>query len=125
MQFSVSGGDLCFEIPDEWWHFAEMQRFSAQMDYFPHQPTDKATIQIIEIDKVQPPRRSSGVVEFKRYKLMPVLFAFASPECALPPIEVVVASPNLPYAFKVKNGFHRFYASCAAGYRYLPVVQVG
>jgi hypothetical protein len=32
--------------------------------------------------------RNSGVLPFKKYKMVPILFAFCSPECALPPIEV-------------------------------------
>jgi hypothetical protein len=112
-----------FEILDDWWHFAEMERFTVSPGgYYPYAiPKDEEVI-VAAIDEVEPPRRNFGVVLLKKYKLMPVLFAFNSPECALPPVEVHKAPLGSSYKFTVHNGFHRFYGSVAAGYTHLPMV---
>jgi ParB-like chromosome segregation protein Spo0J len=49
------------------------------------------------------------------------LLAFVSPECALPPVEVIRAFSGR-YDLKIINGYHRYYASVAVGYTKLPVV---
>lgn len=54
-----------------------------------------------------------------KYKLVPVLMAFQSPECYLPPVELEALAGE-PYRFRVLNGFHRFYASVVVGYASLP-----
>jgi len=40
------------------------------------------------------------------------------PVVALPPAD----DPAAPFAYRVCDGFHRFYASVAAGFEMLPVV---
>jgi hypothetical protein len=112
-----------FELPDDWWHFSEMERFTiGPGGYYPYSRRTDEEVLIVSIAEVEPPRRSSGVTLFKKYKLVPVLFAFNSPECALPPIEVHESRTGGTYKFTVHNGFHRFYGSVAAGYTNLPVV---
>jgi hypothetical protein len=109
-----------FEIPDEWWVFAEMDKFTPDGGgYYPASPN--SDWEPVSIDQLEPPKRNGGIQSFRKYKLMPVLFAFQSPECALPPVEVCEASDG-PYRFKVRNGYHRYYASSAVGYRKLPVI---
>jgi hypothetical protein len=65
--------------------------------------------------------RNSGVPPFKKYKMVPILFALSSPECALPPVEVDALAPAA-HRFRLHNGYHRYYASVAVGYPSLPVV---
>ncbi|MET4214486.1 hypothetical protein ABIB95_009345 [Bradyrhizobium sp. LA2.1] len=76
---------------------------------------------VVPLAHVEPPQRNPGVPMLKKLKLVPVLFAFLSPECALPPVEVYRATSG-PYRFTLHNGFHRFYGSVAAGYTHLPVL---
>jgi len=108
-----------FEIPDEWWTFAEMAGFTPGGGgyYLTQANTDW---EVVPIGEVEPPMREIGVPPFKKYKMVPVLFAFQSPECALPPVEVYAALEG-PYRFKVRNGYHRYYASIAVGFSKLPV----
>jgi hypothetical protein len=108
-----------FEIPDEWWSFAEMGGFAPSGGGY-YAPPPTSDFEVVAVEAVEPPMRNGGVPPFKKYKLVPVLFAFRSPECALPPIEVFSASEG-PYRFKVRNGYHRYYASIAAGFTKLPV----
>lgn len=54
--------------------------------------------------------------------MVPIVFAFISPECALPPVEVGALTESAACRFKVRNGYLRYYASIAVGYPLLPVV---
>jgi len=110
-----------FSIPDDWWAFADMLVFTAESHYYPYAPLDNENVEVVEISQVEPPARSLGIVPFKKYKLLPVLFAFQSPECALPPVAVSRLN-STAHQFRVRNGFHRYFASVAVGYKFLPVV---
>ena len=107
------------EIPDEWWAFCEMDRFVRVSEYFPYIRSKSPTI--LSIRDIEPPSRDFGIAMFKKYKLVPVLLAFHSPECALPPVSVDVYTGKGPYKYSLKNGLHRFYASVAVGFSSIPV----
>lgn len=123
MRFGTRGG-VPFEIPDDWWSFAEMGSFSAKGGgFYPYRECgDAQNIDVVLLSDIEPPTRSSGVPPFKKYKMVPVLLGFLSPECALPPVEVNALPPSERYRFRVRNGYHRYYASVAVGYTKLPVV---
>jgi hypothetical protein len=122
MRFSTPT-NIPFEIPDDWWTFTEMDKFVRTTDYYLY-PPEHSGIQIKSLAEIEPPTRSAGIPPFRKYKLIPLLLAFQSPaECVLPPIQVLgMDSP--PCRFKVYNGFHRYYASVAAGYTHIPVVVI-
>jgi|tagenome__1003787_1003787.scaffolds.fasta_scaffold20963876_4 hypothetical protein len=124
MEFKTPDGIVSFEIPDQWWSFAEMSSFSPTGGgFFPYQPdTNGRDIVVVPLTDIKPPLRAANVPSFKKYKLVPILFAFLSPECALPPVEVNSVNPATKYRFQVYNGYHRYYASLAAGFTKLPVV---
>jgi hypothetical protein len=121
MQFKTPSGML-FNIPDEWWACADMDRFSMNGSQFYHVRSDRKIIQIVPLSEIEPPTRNADVPPFKKYKLIPVLFGFQSPESPLPPVEVLLKVPPDQYRFRVYNGYHRYYASVAVGYVSLPVV---
>jgi hypothetical protein len=122
VRFELPSDAGSFEIPDDWWRFAEMERFRPSPGgYYPYQVRGENDVDLVPIAHVEPPRRNPGVAMLKKFKMMPVLFAFQSPECALPAVEVYPATSSI-YRFTVHNGFHRFYGSVAAGYNYLPVL---
>ena len=121
MRFKTANG-IPFEIQDDWWVFAEMDGFTRNGGaFYPYAPGSEE-VQIVPLVDIEPPTRALGVPPFKKYKLVPLLLAFSSPECALPPVEVCSVAPSGPYRFKVFNGYHRYYASIAVGYTALPVV---
>lgn len=120
MKFQTPAPGIQFEIPDDWWLFAEMDRFVPGGGGF--YPPNSATCEVISLNDIEPPHRNPGVALFKKYKMVPVLFAFASPECALPPITLHPLVRPDRYRFKVHNGFHRFYASIAVGYTSIPAM---
>jgi hypothetical protein len=124
MRFENSVAGVPFEIPDDWWSFAEMDSFSPRGGgFYPYRQSEvTGDIHVVPLADIEPPMRNSGVPPFKKYKMLPVLLAFLSPECALPPVEVQRSAPSERYRFKVHNGYHRYYASAAVGYTRLPIV---
>jgi hypothetical protein len=123
MWFETPDTGVRFEIPDDWWAFAEMDSFSLnEGGFYPYSFERAHEIEVVSLSDIQPPMRGAHTPPFKKYKLVPILFAFASPECVLPPVEVVALAPPGRYRFKVLNGYHRYYASVAVGYNKLPIV---
>ena len=117
MLFVVPGFGNAFEIPDAWWEFCDMSSFKRGSDYYPYDP-GATSVEVLDLRQVSPPQRDPGLAPFRKYKMVPVLLAFTSPECALPPIRVVKTASG----YAVRNGFHRFYASVAVGYKSVPTV---
>jgi hypothetical protein len=86
MMFQTPGNNT-FEIPDEWWNFAEMSNWSR--GEYPHYPPQRdQSFHRIPVRLIEPPVRDPGVDLFRKYKMVPILFALRSPECSLPPIRV-------------------------------------
>jgi hypothetical protein len=123
MHFLTPRGDIKFFIPDDWWEFSEVANgdFSAGGGYYP--PAVSNFI-LAELKDIAPPERVTEGLSFRKYKLIPVLFALAvaSPECTLPLVEVSDMDVGAPYKYRVVNGYHRYYASVAVGYSKLPIV---
>jgi hypothetical protein len=122
MRFETPAGQVAFEIADDWWFYAEMDNFSAKRGRYYAYPPHAQGVDVVPLSDVEPPMRNSGVPPFKKYKMVPILFALSSPECALPPVEVGALAVRAAHRFKVHNGYHRYYASVAVGYPLLPVV---
>ena len=123
MHFQTPKGEIAFDIPDEWWHFAEMDAFTLRGRFYPYRASaSHQEIAAVPIAEIEPPARNSGVPPFKKYKMVPVLFGFCSPECALPPVQIEPLAGSDMYRFKVRDGYHRYYASVAVGYPLLPVI---
>lgn len=121
MRFSTPRKDFEFDIPDEWWSFAEMEKaISNPGAYYPYSPASD-DIQVISLYDIEPPQRSKGVPPFKKYKLVPVLLAFQSPECALPPLEIAMLQGSI-YQYLLTNGYHRYYSSIAVGFTHAPAI---
>lgn len=124
MTFTIPGGGRAFEIPDDWWLFADMEQFRPNSAGYYLYNSKCGPVEVVSLESVEPPCRDPGIEELKKYKLVPVLLAFQSPECALPPVQVKRVTPPSKYQYRVHNGFHRFYASVAAGYSKLPVMVI-
>lgn len=122
MDFFVPESDTRFGIADDWWHFCDMETWSPRSPYFPYDPEITGSVTIVALSEIEPPKRAKGVPMFRKYKLVPVLLAFQSPECALPPVELLQLDDRGPKRYALQNGFHRFYASVAAGYSKIPAV---
>ena len=99
--------------------FCDVANWTRGSAYYPY-PSGLA-VEIVALTDIEPPRRDAGLAPFKKYKMCPVLFAFQSPECALPPVIVEALSAGKAFRYRLVNGFHRFYASVHEGYTHIPV----
>lgn len=121
MKKLIPGTDIEFEIPQDWWLLCDMNTWNVEdYKYYPHNGSLRET-KFADIAHIEPPTRNNGIALFTKYKLVPILLAFTSPDCALPPVEVRAYSSG-PYKYTVVDGYHRYYASLAVGYPMLPVV---
>lgn len=75
---------------------------------------------IIPVSEVQPPARNEGIRWFDEDRMLRVLKGICSDD-VLPPIEVDEPQGHSSHRYRLRDGFHRFYASIAAGFSCLPV----
>jgi hypothetical protein len=122
MRFLTPRGETPFSIPDEWWEFVVMNDLPFNHPHFYLYDGEKfPDAEIIRLWDIEPPRKTPDVQEFLKYKLVPVLLAFFSPEYSLGPVEVT-RQPKSPYKYRLTRGFHRYYASVAIGYSMIPAI---
>jgi hypothetical protein len=116
-----------FDIPDEWWSAAGMERFERRSAaYRAGDPellsASEWPTELVPLKLIEPPRRAPGVALFGRERMISVLAGFVADD-RLPPIEVnTVEGGRSPY--RVYHGYHRYYASWAAGFDLVPVVVI-
>lgn len=121
MKFKTPRLDIDFEINDTWLSFcATEESVSDKNTYYPYTPAAE-NVEVVELSKIKPPSRDKGIEPFRKCKLVPILLAFQSPECALPPIEVENLG-DTEYLYSVINGYHRYYASVYVEYDDIPVI---
>ena len=121
MLFSTPSGERSFEIPDEWWIFAELdQRLASGRRSYAYR-NDLHGISLVSIADILPPTRGKTPALLSKHRLVPILLAFANPEVVLPPVRTDVMSAG-PYRLSVVDGVHRYYASVAAGFSLIPVM---
>jgi hypothetical protein len=115
-----------FEIPDAWLAEAGMDGFTRSASAY----RSTAVAVLVPLREIEPPYRVPELDwrDFDRSRLISVLKGIATgaeiapvPLLQLPPGDF----PAAPYRYRVRNGFHRFYASIAAGFEQLPAVIAG
>jgi hypothetical protein len=121
MKFRIPASTEDFEIDDTWWEFCEMPAWRRPSEHYPPCAT-LDNVCVLRMDAIDPPRRAADVALLRKEKLVPILLAFRSPECALPPIEVEPIDTIGPERYRVINGCHRYYGSVAVGYPRIPAV---
>ncbi len=114
-----------FEIPDEWWAKARMAGFVPLGKTY----HSTATAVAVPLHEVEPPfRLPEGVLDwngFDRSRLISVLNGFVAAQEIAPVSLLFLPSgdfPPAPFRYRVRDGFHRFYASVAAGFECLPAL---
>jgi hypothetical protein len=125
MRFSFPLLPAEFELPDSWWADAGMAAFCLGAPSYRSSPDALA----VPLREVEPPSRNPEVMcdwrGFDRARMIRVLGGMAT-GAEMPPVSVVALppadDPAAPFAWRVCDGFHRFYASVAAGFEMLPVV---
>jgi hypothetical protein len=106
-------------IPSEWIAAAGLKDFKSAASAFrcdlPHQ--------LMAISAIGLPMRAEGVTldanGFNRERMLKILSGIRAND-PLPPIDVEIADPGQrPY--RLRGGFHRFYASMTCGFTHIPV----
>jgi hypothetical protein len=120
-KFIVPGSSVEFEIPDDWWQFCDMEGLRPATTFYLCSQRDPG-VQTVPIAEAKPPVRDAGVIGFHKNRMAPILLAFTSDRCAVPAVPVRELAAGEPYRYAVLDGYHRYYASIAAGYTRLPVL---
>lgn len=126
MRFSFPCYPAEFEIPDDWWAEAGMPGFRpTSASYF---PSDRAA-QIIRLREIEPPFRfpehPKDFGGFDRRRLVRILSGFIAGAAIDPVPLLTLPAPEFqpaPFRYRPRDGFHRFYASVAAGFGSLPEI---
>jgi hypothetical protein len=132
MRFNMPHHPLDFEIPDAWWEKAGMNNFQRTGSHYrTRELGDK--LKLIPLTALEPPIRLTTHTKdwrgFDKARLISVLSGFVGNH-QIEPVEVtslgdaILADTytNRRYDYAIKNGYHRYYASIAAGYDCLPVI---
>jgi hypothetical protein len=121
MRYPMPNYPCEFEIPDDWLTEAGIEGFTRTAPAYRSTPAAVA----VPLREIEPPYRvpEKDWRGFDRGRLVSVLVGIATgaeiepvPLLKLPPSDF----PAAPYRYRVRNGFHRFYASIAAGFECLP-----
>ena len=113
-----------FEIPDDWWLAARMQEFVAC------RPAYRSTFgaRLVPLREIEPPQvdfaQPRDWCGFDRARMLRILEGFqtGAEMRPVPLLELPFADvpSNKGYAYRPLDGYHRFYASIAAGFEFLP-----
>jgi hypothetical protein len=123
MRYPMPNFPCEFEIPDCWLAEAGMKGFTPSAPSFRSSP-DAVLVPLIEI--VPPPRSTTTPKDcrgFDRSRLVRILRGFVNgDEIEAVPLFVIPEVDYAPYRYRyrTRDGHHRFYASVAAGFEYLP-----
>jgi hypothetical protein len=123
MRFAFPRHPAEFEIPDEWWSEAGMPGFRPLGSAY-----NSADGELVQLNDIEPPyrlkRASLTAHGFNRERVVSILKGFQA-GALLPPIDLLRIPPTHdisgdPFTFRVIDGFHRFYASIAVGFVFVP-----
>lgn len=120
MHYRVPHEGIEFEIPDSWWVSAEAVGFSPSTVAYVASSCEEWPTTLVSIMDVEAPRRNVGIVGLNEDRTVSLLKAFRD-SIPLPPLEVYEPSEPKRVRYRVQHGFHRYYASIAAGFSMLPV----
>ena len=123
MRFQMPTYPCEFEIPDDWLADVSLPVFRG--GHAAYQPAGAAVL--IPLADIEPPYRVHAHPKdwrgFDRERFLAVLRRMVSgdeidpvPVLELPAEEI----PTPPYRYRIRNGFHRYYASIVAGFGSLP-----
>lgn len=119
MYFTVEGQGIDFEIPDDWWTEAGMSGFAPRSETYDAEDPVRGLAATVAVGEVTAPQRNPGIRWFDHGRMVSILRRLVSGD-RIPRIPVYEASQD-GRRYRPCDGFHRFYASIAAGFTHLPV----
>lgn len=123
MRFPMPNYPCEFEIPDEWWAEAGMVGFAPKNSAYRW----SIAAELVPLQTILPPPRHPTAPKdrhgFERARLVSLLKGIAT-GAEIEPVPLLEFPQHdvwpMPYQYRVRDGFHRFYASIAAGFECLP-----
>lgn len=126
MRYPMPNYPCEFEIPDAWLTEASIDGFTRTAPAY----RSTAAAVAVPLREIEPPYRTPSTTKdwrgFDRSRFMSVLNGIAAgaeiepvPLLELPAGDFV---NRAPYRYRVRDGYHRFYASIAVGFECLPAV---
>jgi hypothetical protein len=115
-----------FPLLAAWWVEAGMNDFQRETEAYAH--SVYPAVQLIALTDIEPPLLGPGRARltdsgFDYDRMMLILRGIASKRI-IPPVQMTDQQQQGEYRYKVYDGWHRFYASVAAGFPCLPTVTV-
>src|SRR5688572_8418510 len=110
MRFPLPHNTQDFEIPDAWWSEAGMSSFTPTAATYRASSDPQWPTMAVHILQVAPPNRAPGVPSFAKERMVDVLRAIRE-SSPMPPIEVDEPEWDSIFRYRVRDGYHRFYAS--------------
>lgn len=128
MRFAMPNHPFDFEIPDDW--LVGLDLGIVRVEGSAYRAGGEATP--VPLHVIEPPRRNPWVPldwrGFSRERFLAVLVRMLNDQ-ELDPVPTfsipLPERPPYPYAYRVTDGYHRFFASLAAGYTQLPCRILG
>lgn len=121
MKFIVAATGAEFEIPDEWWEEAGMTGCAAGAAAYAHKADPSEPIRLVSLCRIEPPLRDPRVAGLRRERTLGILRGFVACDAIdAVPIDVPPGHRALPH--RVRDGYHRYYCSIAAGFTHLPCI---
>lgn len=120
MKFILPHQPIKFEIPDQWWAAAGMNGWEFYASSYVATSDPQYPTAVVPLSEVAAPVRNMNVAWFKEQRIVDILRGFRVGD-KLPPIEVDEPPTNTGFRYRVRDGFHRYYASAAVGFIQLPV----
>jgi ParB-like chromosome segregation protein Spo0J len=128
MRYPMPNYPCEFEIPDDWLTEADMVGFTRAAAAY----RSTAAAVAVPLRDIEPPYRTPWTPKdwrgFDHDRLVRVLSWIAT-DAQIEPVPMVTLPRSdflaAPYRYRICDGYHRFYASIAAGFEQLPAVIVG
>jgi hypothetical protein len=125
MRYPMPNYPCDFEIPEAWLAEAGMDGFTKSASAY----RSSAAAVLVPLQTIVPPPRFPAAPKdwhgFDRARFVSVLEGITT-GAEIEPVPLLELPPHdiwpPPYRYRVRDGFHRFYASIAAGFEFLPAV---
>ena len=108
-----------FEIPTDWWMAAFMHDFRPLGNSYIGIFNSTNANRTVSLAEIKPPTRDAGVRWFDCDRMIKILCGIQTGQ-ALPGVHVHEPPSRSKYRYALRDGFHRFYASAAAGFSHIP-----
>ena len=117
MIFFTARNEFEFQVKKYLYENALGLNFLPQAESYPSYGYDL----IVHLADIEPIKRDVGCFGFRDDDSVADILCGFSSNSKIPPIEVSTVNLSVGYSYRLKNGFHRYLLSIAAGFTKIPV----